>query len=537
MEISLFAFEVNVASVREGLFEGGGAFSKPKAPTVEKLSTGLGFVWRPVVSKLASAIGEGSFTRYFYTAELNEARDRSATAVNNSFIWSALSGPREAGVSDPRVFPFSDMDDKFVISQVRQILQNREESTKLEIGVLYVTDMARALAEEIFKEVYLEFSMKQKGELHLFNFSSNGLLNVSLANIPDGALSGSLAGEVDSRMRVDDLKSSNVSRFLMQLDIGPTDEGLNARAYRVLTGDTSGPAFALGSPQGTSTGNHENLGGDGIIDAEILGLETKKKGKFFKVEIINSGAEYLFGVVSAEAEINALKDCINNGELRSEFDYVDADENECNMAVHNIDLLFHAYGPEKDGATISVTEYSDEYCEDEIKTIIETQDANESGVVFFTNSHPDYDEEYFVDKYSDDSLLWGNQKIEKRIHFPAVAELDEDEDFELTNVFVGSLNTDETIGDSEIVDSVYYIRPNDQINLLKEHNENNHVNPEDYGKLGDCIDEIILEKGENSILNKFKMDILDVEGKGEWENDYSVVRTLHQEVIFEGKKY
>jgi hypothetical protein len=289
MEISIFAFEVNVASVREGLFEGGGAFSKPKAPTVDKLSTGLGFVWRPVVSNLASALGDGSFIRYFYTAELKEASDRNQTAVNNSFVWSALSGPRESGLSDPRVFPFSDMDDKFVISQVRQILQNREESTKLEIGVLFVTDMARARAEEVFKEVYLEFSMKQKGELHLFNFSSNGLLNVSLANIPDGALSGSLAGEAGSRTRVDELNSNNVTRFLSQLDIGPTDEGLSAQAYRVLTGDTSGPAAAPSSPQGASETT-------GMAEAHPVGQLTISE---FTTDGPDSDGDYSFSL-SAE---------------------------------------------------------------------------------------------------------------------------------------------------------------------------------------------------------------------------------------------
>ena len=43
------------------------------------------------------------------------------------------------------------------------------------------------------------------------------------------------------------------------------------------------------------------------------------------------------------------------------------------------------------------------------------------------------------------TLVFYNQKIEKRIHYPAVENIRAGEKFNLANVYIGSMNMDETI--------------------------------------------------------------------------------------------
>jgi hypothetical protein len=197
MGMSIIAFEVNVDLVRSELFTKGGAFSKPKPPTVDALIEGLDGVWKSVDDQLTDTLGAGSFIRYFYGVSLVATTDQNS-AVENSFIWSGIASPD--GLTDPRVFEFRDREDYFVKSQIVQVIKQREKDTTFEIGIAYLTNLSKTEIEQIFKDVYLDFSGKQKGELHLFTFMENGMLSVSLANFPDGKLEGTLAGEDKGRM-------------------------------------------------------------------------------------------------------------------------------------------------------------------------------------------------------------------------------------------------------------------------------------------------------------------------------------------------
>ena len=54
--------------------------------------------------------------------------------------------------------------------------------------------------------------------------------------------------------------------------------------------------------------------------------------------------------------------------------------------------------------------------------------------------------------------------------------------------------------------------------------------------LADYINDIIYEKPE--ALSEFVLEVGDIEGKGEWENDYNIVTTFDgKEVLYEGGEY
>jgi len=254
--------------------------------------------------------------------------------------------------------------------------------------------------------------------------------------------------------------------------------------------------------------------------------------KFYKIELLNTGAEYTFGAVTEKIEINVLRESIDNADVSSSIPYNDGDDY---LECFNIDLMYQVYGPEVSGANVTVTEYSNEDYSDEVNVLVDGEDIYEMDeITTFSSSNPYASPEY-KEKYSDDTLLWGTQKIEKRIHFPAVIELEDDEVFEISNIFVGSLNTDETISCSEIVDGIYYIRPEAQVKLVQEYLDDDYTKED---TLQDFIHEVVSEnKNGVEVLKDYAMENLDIEGKGEYENDYSIIKTLDDEIIYEDSEY
>ncbi len=252
--------------------------------------------------------------------------------------------------------------------------------------------------------------------------------------------------------------------------------------------------------------------------------------KFIRITVFNAGGEYTFGIIEDEAERQVMLNAIENDEVRSSMYYEDSEGDEVSLESFNNADILQAYGPEVDGARLIVTVCEDDTFIDEIETIVDEQ-ISELKCAEFSSDNP-YVTQEFKDGFNDESLLWGTYKIEKRIHFPTELTLADDEIFEITNVFIGSMNMDETICGAEIVDTIYYIRPDAQVKLVKDY----------YGKdyaegdtLGDIIGELQDEKVE--LLKPFELDIGDIEGKGEYENDFNIVSTFDGEVLYEGGEY
>jgi hypothetical protein len=252
--------------------------------------------------------------------------------------------------------------------------------------------------------------------------------------------------------------------------------------------------------------------------------------KYFRLTVMASGGEYTFGVIEDEAEKQAMLGAIENDEVGSSIYYTDSDGDEVSLESFEFASLVHVYGPEVSGAQIIVQECQDEEFSEEIgdELINESIDESECGV--FTSSNPTVSAE-FKEGFADDSLLWATEKVEKRIHFPVELMLDDD-DFDISNVFVGSMNLDETINGAEIVNTVCYIPKEEQVKLLKEYLDGDVADD----VLADYINDIIYDKPE--ALNPFILEVGDIEGKGEWENDFNIVTTFDgAEVLYKGGEY
>ena len=240
--------------------------------------------------------------------------------------------------------------------------------------------------------------------------------------------------------------------------------------------------------------------------------------KKYKIEIKATGAEATFGIVKEEETIEILKEKIEEEEI-----YTSMDINE-DIYINSYDYtdLLHVYGPDINGATIKIEKCEDEECYDTEITIEET-DINEiEEITIFTIENPYFQKENYED-IPEESILWGSYKEEKRIHLPAYVELEEEEEIETKNIFIGTVNCDETVADVEIVTDVFYIKEKEQEKILKENKE--------YETIEDMLDDYEETK---EIFEQYKLEIGDIEGKGEYETDYNIILDIDGDVLYEG---
>ena len=139
-------------------------------------------------------------------------------------------------------------------------------------------------------------------------------------------------------------------------------------------------------------------------------------------------------------------------------------------------------------------------------------------------------------KGAEDDLIFYSQKIEKRISYPVVLDPTLDDRIKLENLYIGSMNMDETMSQDEIVAVVLYI-PSGQAEEYAKEYLGTHWSSE--LQLSDIISDIFCEADElkEKILRNHMLYPGDIEGKGEWENDFVKITDLTGEVLFEGGAY
>ena len=257
--------------------------------------------------------------------------------------------------------------------------------------------------------------------------------------------------------------------------------------------------------------------------------------KYAKVEIINTGGEYTYGVITDENEIELMKQRIEEGEeiyLNNSF------EEDIEINHFEYDQVVHSYGPDVNESKVNVTIYEDEDCENEIEEVRYMDEIDDTEITTFIEDNPYLNEEDFPEG----SLVFGGFYIEKRVHFPFVIELEDNEDFEESNVFIGTVLMDETLSEDEIASSAYYIRKEQQENLLKSYLGDSYSEEDSLEEyISEIIDFIREEESGyedfKEILESCSLEIGDIEGKGESEYEYVIVKELEGDVLFESEPY
>ena len=248
--------------------------------------------------------------------------------------------------------------------------------------------------------------------------------------------------------------------------------------------------------------------------------------KYFKVNITNDdGGEYTYGMLTKKDEIELMKATIENGEeFGSSIEGENSKGEMIYMESHNYTELVHCFGPDISSTpNVTIVACADEYCQEEIEDEIEIYDF-----YCFTSLNP-YPSD-ILDNYNDDALQWGTQKIEENITFEAYIKLNDNEEFNAKNLFLGGVDLSKTMSNSQILDTVLYIRKEDQIKII----EAIYDEKEDL----DLIYEAINEYCENQdVFKKFICENGDVEGNGEYENNKAFVYTKAGKELYVGEAY
>lgn len=254
--------------------------------------------------------------------------------------------------------------------------------------------------------------------------------------------------------------------------------------------------------------------------------------RIVRITIINTGGEFTGGVIDDEELIANLKDRIDQDSVNSFMEFDD----ESVFSASDYTSILHAYGPNLPNAEILVEESFDidEDDEDRVYSEVLSDDLDNTPVHQFCCSNPWLDSES-ASQYSDDDLVIYTQKIEKRIHYSVIIECPTD-DFDLSEIYIGTMNMDETISDDEIVHEVLYIPKSNADQYLRDFLQEE---PDDGSDLTEYLSDIYRDAHElkDVIRNSHLLIPENVEGKGEWENDYIKITDLEGDVLFEDGEY
>jgi len=290
---------------------------------------------------------------------------------------------------------------------------------------------------------------------------------------------------------------------------------------------------------------------DNTKDAEMTSIK-----KFIRFTLINGGGEFTGGIIDNDFIKEKIREKISEGSVNSwmEFDGYEAATGYDHFDASYHTNILHNYGPSiDDKAKIIIEESYDVDVEDDnnrdyneiFSGTIDEYEERFNNINRFTTSNPNPWE--LPSGFNDDDLVFYSQKIEKRIHYPAVIEIADGEEFNIENLYIGSVLMDETImSEHEIIEDLLYIPTEKAKEYIREHSpedfeeEQTSMTSQDVNAwLRDIIEDIYNELPElkDKIRNNHLIYPSNIEGKGEWENDFVRITSLDGEEIFISEYY
>jgi len=255
--------------------------------------------------------------------------------------------------------------------------------------------------------------------------------------------------------------------------------------------------------------------------------------RIIKIYIMDNGGEYGYGIIEEKEKVEFIKELIDEEALCIENE---DEEKEVEVKFYECDKqLFHVYGPViSDETIIRVVSCDDEYCEEENEELLEEK-LEDTPVNIFVYDNPYYDEEE-LKNFDKNALQFGGYYIEKNIEFPAVIEIKEEE-FDLSCLYIGTTNMDETLNDDEVVSIVLYIPEEKAKKIIKLYEID--ISVDELGEyISEIYDEIRKENNEETkkiqkILEECECEVLDIEGRGWAQYNHVIVKDMNNEILYE----
>ncbi len=260
-------------------------------------------------------------------------------------------------------------------------------------------------------------------------------------------------------------------------------------------------------------------------------------GKIIRVSIKETGGEFTCGKVENLDISNSIKTKLQeDGEIESYCELEDGVDFDAVM----YDNLFHFYGPNVRNSKVIIEEAIDEkesdYPNPEDLNFTEIFDGtiDESGIKSFTASCQGEPE------LGDNELVIYTKKYEKRITASFLIKIENETVFDPKNIYIGMVLLDELYDfvEDEILEHFFYVPKNDFKIYLKNalKNSGREINADNLEKNYDSEESMEEELWMDSeisktILKNNKIDSFEIEGKGEWENDYLKILDSEEKIL------
>ena len=262
------------------------------------------------------------------------------------------------------------------------------------------------------------------------------------------------------------------------------------------------------------------------------GRNKESKSKIIRITVSCTGGNYTCGVINDEDIKESVRFNIDEESVQSTMFFEDGtvfDSSE-------YDNIVGSYGPTIPESEVLVEVSNDVDTEDDddrnYSELINKQ-IDETDINWFVSLAPNLDE---LEEVEEDDLIFFNKKVEKRISYSIIIEIDQNENIDLSDIYLGTVMMDELFGEEDyILQEALYIPKGKAIEYLQEFLGENFNESEN---LSDHIEEIYGESVElrEKIRNNHLIQPTYVGGKGEWDSDYVKVTDTEGDVLFEGEE-
>ena len=228
-DLLIFAYESNVSAVVERIKKSKGLMDRFKKVDVKEVVSHVTSAW----DRLDKTLQQQDLlceTKVLYTAELtsfSEVKSNATTIVNNSFLLSVISGDNNGNheaFKNERYVTYSKTSE-FEQNQFSIYLSEIEASfDKQEIGVFGWLKIPTDSMATLQKQIAGSFPSDMGGELHFFEFHSDGSIYPNFADVETQRFEGKLAGNYAFKFDVASCKRgiqalNDISKRLFKVEI------------------------------------------------------------------------------------------------------------------------------------------------------------------------------------------------------------------------------------------------------------------------------------------------------------------------------
>ena len=208
----LFAYEINAQTAKTLLQKRSGFAARLRKFKASELVQHVSDCWDEL-EELFSKSGVSVEDKILYTIGLSDPLrigKKRSDIVNNSFLMSAISDESRFGqeaLEAARYYQYSE-NSSFEKNQFSILLDElSEQFSKQEVGIFGWVNVVAENVDRLIKEVAVNFSRTNDGELHFIEFSNDGKIYPNFSDVQSQKFEGKIAGNYSLTLMTVDYQS------------------------------------------------------------------------------------------------------------------------------------------------------------------------------------------------------------------------------------------------------------------------------------------------------------------------------------------